>query len=170
MRSRADGLGAALLPGFALDDDLVRRALAIAGERTDRVALAAAVRGADANALATRLRALAFPAADVAAIVAGATVDADALRDARPSAADAVLARLPVEAAVLAAAEGAEPARAWLDQGRHARLAIGGDDLLAAGLSGPAIGRGLAAARAALLDGAAPARDDQLAVALRAAR
>ena len=40
--------------------------------------------------------------------------------------------------------------------GRHARLAIDGDDLLAAGLSGPAIGRGLAAARAALLDGAAP--------------
>ncbi len=162
-----DGLGAALLPGFALDDDLVRRALAIAGERTDRVALAAAVRGADANALATRLRALAFPAADVAAIVAGATVDADALRDARPSAADAVLARLPVEAAVLAAAEGAEPARAWLDQGRHARLAIGGEDLLAEGLTGPAVGRGLAAARAALLDGAAPTREDQLAVALR---
>ena len=70
----------------------------------------------------------------------------------------------------MAAADGAAPARAWLDDGRHARLAIDGDDLLAAGLSGPAIGRGLAAARAALLDGAAPTRDDQLAVALQAAR
>ena len=70
----------------------------------------------------------------------------------------------------MAAADGAAPARAWLDDGRRARLAIDGDDLLAAGLSGPAIGRGLAAARAALLDGAAPTRDDQLAAALQAAR
>ena len=166
------GLGAALLPGFDPDPDRIRRALAVAGAapdvRADRVALAAAVRGAPAEALAERLRALAFPAADVAAIAAAAAVDAAALRDARPSAADAALARLPAEAAVLAAADGAAPARAWLDRDRHARLAISGDDLVAAGRSGPAVGRGLAAARAALLDGAAPGRDDQLAVALAA--
>jgi len=169
------GLGAALLPGFAVDAGLVRRALALAGAagdaRPDRVALAAALRGdAPAGALAARLRELAFPAADAAAIVAAAGVDAGALACARPSEADAALARLPVEAAVMAAAEGAEPARAWLERGRRARLAIDGDDLLAAGLSGPAVGRGLAAARAALLDGAAPTRDDQLAAALDAAR
>jgi tRNA nucleotidyltransferase (CCA-adding enzyme) len=168
-------LGAALLPGFAVDAGLARRALALAGEagdaRPDRVALAAALRGdAPAGALAARLRELAFPAADAAAIVAAAGVDAGALAGARPSEADAALARLPVEAAVMAAAEGAEPARAWIERGRRERLAIDGDDLLAAGLSGPAIGRGLAAARAALLDGAAPTRDDQLAAALDAAR
>ena len=167
------GLGAALLPGFDPDPDRIRRALAVAGAvpdaRADRVALAAAVRGAPAHALAARLRALAFPAADAAAIVAAADVDAGALAGARPSEADAALARLPVEAAIVAAADGAAPARAWLDDGRRARLAIDGDDLLAAGLSGPAVGRGLAAARAALLDGAAPTRDDQLAAALHAA-
>ena len=166
------GLGAALLPGFDPDPDRIGRALAIAdaGMRRDRIALAAALRGAPANALAARLRALAFPAADATAIVVAAGVDAGALAGARPSEADAALARLPVEAAVIAAADGAAPARAWLDDGRRARLAIDGDDLLAAGLSGPAIGRGLAAARAALLDGAAPTRDDQLAAALQAAR
>ena len=67
---------------------------------------------------------------------------------------------------MLAAAAGSEPARDWLDRGRHLRLAITGDDLLAAGLSGPAVGRGLRAARAALLDGDAPDRDSQLAAAL----
>ena len=168
-----DGLGVVLLPGFTVDPGLVRAALALAAAAgdvpADRVALAAAVRGAPAAALAARLRELAFPAADATAIVAAATVDPAALRDARPSAADAVLGRLPAEAAVLAAACGAAPARDWLERDRHARLAIGGDDLVAAGLAGPAVGRGLAAARAALLDGAAPARDDQLAIAVAAA-
>jgi hypothetical protein len=71
---------------------------------------------------------------------------------------------------VLAAAAGSEPARDWLERARHLRAAIGGDDMLAAGLSGPAIGRGLLAARAALLDGEAADREAQLAVALAAAR
>ena len=44
-------------------------------------------------------------------------------------------------------------ARRWLDDLRHRRLAITGDDLLAAGLNGPAVGRALARATAALLDG-----------------
>ena len=41
-----------------------------------------------------------------------------------------------------------------------------GDDLVAAGLSGPAVGRGLEAAMVALLEGRAPDRDAQLAAAL----
>ena len=58
---------------------------------------------------------------------------------------------------------------AWLAEGRHRRLAISGHDLVAAGLRGPAVGRGLAAARAALLDGRAPRpREAQLAAALAA--
>ena len=74
-----------------------------------------------------------------------------------------------MEAAVVTAAAGSEAARDWLGHGRHLRTAIGGDDLLAAGLSGPAVGRGLRAARAALLDGEAPDRDAQLSAALAAA-
>jgi tRNA nucleotidyltransferase (CCA-adding enzyme) len=195
----AHGLGAALLPAFAVDAALVERVVAVCAEvaagsaggggdaaaggaavrdggqppaaapRSDVVALACAVRGADGRELAARLRALGFPAAEAAAIVGAAGVDAAALARMRPSEADAVLARLPVEAAAVAAAAGAEPARAWLLRDRHARLAIRGDDLLAAGLSGPAVGRGLAAARAALLDGVAGDRGAQLAAALAGA-
>jgi hypothetical protein len=51
---------------------------------------------------------------------------------------------------------------------RRVRLAIDGDDLLAAGLSGPAVGRALEAAMAAALDGEAPDREAQLRVALQA--
>ena len=125
-----------------------RRALALAPDdaRADLVALATALRaggaaGGRAAELAARLRALAFPAADAAAVVAAATAGAVA---GRPSEVDAVLGRLPVEAAVVAAAAGSDGARDWLERGRRARLAIGGDDLLAAGLSGPAIGAGAA--------------------------
>jgi len=160
------GLGATLLPGFAVDAALVERALALCAEagdaRRDLVALAAAVGGT--AGLAERLRTLGFPAAETEAIVAAA--DAPALTGARPSEADAALARLPVEAAVLAAAAGSAPARDWLVRDRHAQLAIGGNDLLAAGLEGPAVGAGLRAARAALLDGTAPDREAQLAAAL----
>jgi tRNA nucleotidyltransferase (CCA-adding enzyme) len=183
------GLGAALLPAFTVDAPLIERAVAICDEtrapgdesaadaaaprgparpRRDLVALGATVRRADAAELATRLRELAFPAPDAAAIVACAGVDAlmAELAGRPPSAADLVLRRQPLEAAVLAAAGGSEPARDWLTHGRNERLAITGDDLLAAGLSGPAVGRALEQARAALLDGSAPDRDAQLAAAL----
>jgi tRNA nucleotidyltransferase (CCA-adding enzyme) len=62
-------------------------------------------------------------------------------------------------------------ARRWLEDLRHVRLEIDGNDLLAAGLEpGPAVGAGLAAARAAKLDGCAEGRDAELAAALKAAR
>jgi hypothetical protein len=60
----------------------------------------------------------------------------------------------------------AEPARRWLDDLRHRALAITGDDLVAAGLQGPAVGRGLEAAMVALLEGRAPDRETQLAAAV----
>jgi tRNA nucleotidyltransferase (CCA-adding enzyme) len=164
------GLGAALLPVFDVDASLIGRAVAVSpgDARADLVALGAAVRGADPAELAARLRELAFPASDAAAIVGCARIDGivEELRGAAPSRADLVLGRRPLEAAVLAAAAGSEAARDWLVRGRHARLAITGDDLLAAGLSGPAVGRALRAARAALLDGSAPDRESQLAAAL----
>ena len=50
------------------------------------------------------------------------------------------------------------------------RLEIDGDDLLAAGVQpGPAVGAGLAAARAAKLDGRAEGREAELAAALEGA-
>jgi tRNA nucleotidyltransferase (CCA-adding enzyme) len=136
--------------------------------RADLVALGSAVRRADPGQVAVRLRELAFPSTDAAAIAGCAGLDAlvGRLDGAAPSAADLVLRRRPLEAAALAAAAGSAPAREWLERGRHARLAITGDDLLAAGLRGPAVGRALQAARAALLDGAAPDREAQLAAAL----
>jgi tRNA nucleotidyltransferase (CCA-adding enzyme) len=62
----------------------------------------------------------------------------------------------------------------WLDryvgEWRHVRLEIGGADLLAGGVEeGPAIGRGLAAALRAKLDGEVAGPDDELGLALRAA-
>ena len=76
------------------------------------------------------------------------------------------------ELVALAGALGAEaPARLWLDDLRHVRLEIDGDDLLAAGVApGPAVGVALAAARAAKLDGRAAGREAELAAALDAAR
>jgi len=166
------GLGAALLPGFAVDPALAQRAVELCplDARPGIVALGSALRDARAADLAVRCRELGLPAGESDAIVACAELDRllAALRGARPSEADALLLRRPLEAAVLAAAAGSEPARDWLERARHLRPAIGGDDLLAAGLSGPEIGRGLRAARAALLDGAAPDREAQLAVALTA--
>jgi hypothetical protein len=85
-----------------------------------------------------------------------------------PSAAGRAFARAPVEAVVVAAAAGEPGARAWLEEGRHRTLAITGHDLRDAGLAGPSVGRGLAAARDAMLDGRAPDRESQLAVALGA--
>jgi tRNA nucleotidyltransferase (CCA-adding enzyme) len=139
-----------------------------AAPRADLAALGATVHRAEPDALAARLRELAFPAAEAAAIVGCAGLEAlvERLEGVAPSEADPMLRRRPLEAAALAAAAGSDPAREWLLRGRHARLAITGDDLLAEGLRGPAVGRALQAARAALLDGAAPDRDAQLKAAL----
>jgi hypothetical protein len=63
----------------------------------------------------------------------------------------------------------------WLDEFvnrlRHVELEISGYDLVEAGVpQGPAIGRGLNAALAAKLDGRAAGHDDELRIALEAAR
>ena len=90
----------------------------------------------------------------------------------RPSAVAAAARGAPAEAVALAGALGpAEAAASWLGDLRHARLEIDGDDLLAAGIAaGPAVGRGLAAALAARLDGeVAPGKAAELEVALQAA-
>lgn len=71
---------------------------------------------------------------------------------------------------VIARALGAEWLDSFVEEWRDVRLEIGGEDLLAAGVSqGPAVGRGLAAALAAKLDGEASGREDELRIALAAA-
>jgi tRNA nucleotidyltransferase (CCA-adding enzyme) len=71
---------------------------------------------------------------------------------------------------VLARALGGEWLDEYVEDWRNVRLEITGRDLLAAGIpEGPAIGRGLAAALRANLDGEARGRNEELAVALEAA-
>ena len=72
---------------------------------------------------------------------------------------------------VLARALGAEWLDRYLAEWSEVRLEIDGSDLIAAGVeSGPAVGRGLAAALAAKLDNGPAGREAELAAALAAAR
>lgn len=72
---------------------------------------------------------------------------------------------------LLARAQGAGWLDEWIESLRHVGLEISGEDLLAAGVpEGPEIGRGLAAALEAKLDGQASGREAELATALAAAR
>jgi tRNA nucleotidyltransferase (CCA-adding enzyme) len=166
-----------LLAGMAVDPALVRRALALlpADGRADLLLLGSAVRSVATAALASWLDALGFPARErdlVVGVAQAEGIEGGLAGAGRPSEIAAVARRAPVEAVALAGALGAEAqARAWLSELRHVRLDIDGADLLAAGIpQSEAIGRGLAAALDARLDGAAPDRDTQLAVALAAAR
>ena len=88
----------------------------------------------------------------------------------RPSELFRLLRRRSAEAVALAGARGAEEqARLWRDSLRHARLSIGGDDLVAAGVPvGPEIGLRLDAALARKLDEGLVGRDAELAAALGA--
>ena len=85
-----------------------------------------------------------------------------------------LLRDVPVEAVAVAGRwedEESESAQLWLDELRHIRTEITGEDLLAAGVpEGPEIGRALQAALDAKLDGDAPDRDAELTVALEAIR
>jgi tRNA nucleotidyltransferase (CCA-adding enzyme) len=152
-----------VLPGLSVDPGRTTAALAAAppGARADLIALASAWPPDD-----DRLRMLGFPAADrriLAACARAAALRAALDAATAPSQVRRVLEREPVEAAALA---GGEHARRWLAEWRHVRPAISGADLLAAGLRGPALGAALEAATEALLDGRAPDREAQLAVAL----
>jgi tRNA nucleotidyltransferase (CCA-adding enzyme) len=171
----AFAIGPALVPGFEVDPDLVERAQRLTPHdgRADLVALAACCLDASASVLAERLDGFELPARERDTVVAAATRARGlapvlgGMED--PSGIWALLRRETPETVALAGGLGAsENARRWLEELRHAKLAITGDDLLAAGLEGPAIGRALDAATAAMLDGEAGDRQRQLAAALQA--
>jgi len=162
---------------LAVDRALDERALTLlpVDGREDLLLLGSACRTVEPAALAEWLDGLEFVARERDIVVRVAQADGLEGRLAgasRPSEIAAALRGVPVEAVALAGALGAEAqARLWLNELRHVRLDIDGADLLAAGVpEGPALGRGLAAALDARLDGAAPDHDAQLAAALAAAR
>jgi tRNA nucleotidyltransferase (CCA-adding enzyme) len=99
-----------------------------------------------------------------------AALELSALSPSSPSAAVRVArGRSNVELA-LARALGADWLDEYLARWRDVGLEITGEDLIAAGVAeGPAVGRGLAAALRAKLDGEAPTREDELRIALAAA-
>jgi tRNA nucleotidyltransferase (CCA-adding enzyme) len=170
---------------FGVHEPVVEAALALTPPdgRDDLVALAACVGPATGAEIASALDRLGFPAAERGIVKAAAT-SAAGLADALargagdhdgggPLGDDELwrsLRRETAEAVALAGARepaAAPAARRWLEDVRHRRLAITGDDLVAAGLHGPAVGLALDAAMAAHLRGEAPDRDSQLAAALR---
>ena len=145
LRAAADLHPGLLPPGYAVREDAGRAALALLPPegRPDLVVLAAGAGGVDAATLLAWLDDLGFPAVDRDLVGAASRASTAApLRAARTPSAIARAARgAPVEAVALAGGEGA---RRWLEDLRHVRLSITGDDLLAAGVPhGPEVGERL---------------------------
>ena len=141
--------------GVDLVDDASRVGPAVARMESPVVALAAAGMSRE------RLDALAFPAAERDAIL---RAQVPWVRRALECEDWPAVRRASPEAVAVAGPDA--PARRWLEELSRLRPAITGEDLLAAGLSGPAVGEALDRAWAALYAGART-RDEQLAAALR---
>jgi tRNA nucleotidyltransferase (CCA-adding enzyme) len=135
---------------IALEPPLVEAALALAPPESDRAML---VLGAITRE-ETWLEGLELTARE--RVVVLACRDARVPPDTAPSALWRAWHAAPIEAVAVAGARGdRDAARRWIEELRHVRLEIGGDDLIAAGLSeGPEIGRRLERTLAAKLDGA----------------
>jgi tRNA nucleotidyltransferase (CCA-adding enzyme) len=182
------GVMGALHPRLRLESGLARRALELlpGDGRPDLLLLAtlalALVLRADGDSraeIAALLDRLEFPAADRDRVVAAAAAVPRLIDElpaaTRPSRLRAAALRAPMEGIALAGAVSepvAAPARRWLDNVRHVRLEITGDDLLAAGIRpGPAIGSRLEAALGRRLDGELDdGREAELAAALEPAQ
>ncbi len=156
-----------LPPGFAARDAGDALELLPQGEgRRGLVVLARACEGVDASGLVAWLDALACTAAEREVVAAGSR--AAVLQPLRVATGGAAIARAargaPLEVVALA---GGPNARRWIDELRHVALAIDGTDLLDAGIpAGPELGLRLRRARDAQMNGTAPTREQQLAVAL----
>jgi tRNA nucleotidyltransferase (CCA-adding enzyme) len=166
----AEELQPRLLPdGFDPDPAGLDRALALLPEgegRRDLVTLAAATAGMDTRVLLRWLDDMGFPASERDTVAAASRFSTGApLRAARTPAEVARAARgVPLEAVAIA---GGDNARRWIDELRHVRLEITGDDLLAAGVpQGPEIGARLRRALDRKLDGEISGREAELAAAL----
>jgi hypothetical protein len=149
--------------GFAVRPEVISTALELCPR--DLVALAASLWSHEG--LAARLDALEFTAPERGIVLAA--VGAPPVQDADDVALWRRLRRLAPEAVAVAGARGdAAAARRWLEDLRHRRLEVTGDDFVAAGLSGPPVGAALEAATEAMLAGRARDRDEQLAAGLAA--
>jgi tRNA nucleotidyltransferase (CCA-adding enzyme) len=159
-----------------LDPDADRadraRALLPASEGREELVVLGACLGEDEASVRAALGALGLDAHERRVLEQSAGARALAARVHGEQAASRIaraFAGLPVEVVAVAGAHGAgEQARRFLGELRHVRLAIGGDDLVAAGIArGPDVGRRLAATLEARLDGeVGDDRAAQLAVAL----
>jgi tRNA nucleotidyltransferase (CCA-adding enzyme) len=165
------GLAAAVVhPAFAVDADLVDRAIALtpADGRAELAALAACCRAIPVGELGPALDRLEFDARERGIVVAAASLPPIAATEDDVALWRGLRGAAPEAVAVAGAAGDEAAAERWLESVRHRRLAITGDDIVATGLSGPAVGRALEAATEAMLAGAAPGREEQLAAALAA--
>lgn len=166
---RARELNPGLLPAaLTTEPRRLDEALALLppGARVDLVVLAACCAPMEAAELVAWLDALGFTAAERDLVAAGSRwVVGAPLRAAEGPAQIARAARgAPVEVVALA---GGPNAGRWIDELRHVRLEITGDDLLAAGVpEGPEIGRRLQQALDRKLEGAVSGREQELAAAL----
>jgi tRNA nucleotidyltransferase (CCA-adding enzyme) len=133
-------------------------------DRPDAILAAAGVTGASAGPGAS---AGSWPSGpDRLEEAAKRAVELAAATPSRASEGAALARRVDPLVLLLARAKGAAWLDGWLGW-REVTLEISGADLTAAGLSGPAVGRSLAAALAAKLDGEAPTRADELRIALQ---
>ena len=168
------GVLAAIDPEVAFDEPLARRALELLPDdgrpelllaASLLLALAQRPDGDPDARLFELLNGLEFTAPERepimrSALMARALV-AEIASASKPSQLQAALSMQPLEAIALAGALSAREQRdvsaavtEWLERLRHVRLAITGDDLLAAGIgAGPELGRRLNAALARRLDG-----------------
>ncbi|HJZ61452.1 MAG TPA: hypothetical protein VKD47_04755 [Miltoncostaeaceae bacterium] len=135
------------IPAWAMRLGLVARAEDVERAAIDGWARGVAIEAQEGPALAARL----------------------AERELRPSEIDRILGRHRRATCVSALAAGAAPVARWWEATAALAPRVSGADLVAAGVRpGPVIGRALAAVRAAVLDGEAPTREEQLAIALGA--
>ena len=178
-RMRDLGVAVALHPQLRADPELVASALLGAGETGAHPGLTAlaALASGDPDALEPFVSALGLAASDRAAVLGAArTAPAlpAALRDGpRPSELHAMLIGEPPETLALALALGAPAGvvQRFISSLRGARLEIGGQDLLDAGVPpSEAIGRALDQTLRRKLDGELAGRDEELTAALELAR
>jgi tRNA nucleotidyltransferase (CCA-adding enzyme) len=169
------GVLAALDPRLRLDERLARRALALLPQdgRPDLLLLAVLLgafaldpRALQEAAIPELLDRLEFTAGErgtvVKSVLLAPTLLEELAEAGRPSRVNDVAGACTLEGVALAgalaeqrgSATALDAARGWLEQWRHVRLVINGDDLLAAGIpAGPEIGRRLATALGRRLDG-----------------